>query len=48
MIFLYDMVGGPPAMNAWDLWWSNYGHYAIFGIVAVTLTACFFILKRKE
>jgi len=47
MIFSYAPVGYP-AMNAWDLWWSNNGHYVIFGIVAVALTVCFFVLRRKE
>jgi len=48
MIFTYDMIGSPPALNPWDFWWANNGHYVIYGIVAVALTVCFFVLKRKE
>jgi hypothetical protein len=47
MILAYDAIGYP-AMTANQLWWSNYGDYVIFGIVAVTLTVCFTVLRRKE
>jgi len=47
MIFSYVPVGYP-TMNAWDLWWSQNGHYIIYGIVAVSITICFFVLRKKE
>ena len=28
-------------------WWSINQNYFIYGIVAVTLTVCFFVLRRK-
>jgi len=29
-------------------WWDINFHYFIYGIVAVTLTVCFFVLRRKD
>jgi len=28
-------------------WWDVNSHYFIYGIVAIALTVCFFVLRRK-
>lgn len=39
---------GGPAMNSWELWWSNNGNYVLIGIAAITIAACIFVLRRKS
>ena len=47
MIFVEAMQSAT-SMTTSGLWWDHYGNYILAGIVAVTLTICFFVLRRKD
>ncbi len=42
------MIFAEVGVNALHPWWDANLNYFFYGMVAVALTACFFVLRRKE
>ncbi|MEO9277695.1 MAG: hypothetical protein ABI340_07980 [Nitrososphaera sp.] len=47
MIFV-ELLQSNVSMTTSGLWWDHYGNYVLAGIVAITITVCYFVLRKKE